>query len=125
MKLWHDDVREAPEGWVWARTNADAKVYLLTNDVDEISMDHDLGYHNVELSDDIEERLDQLALAGHSLETGFDLVEWMCETGHVPAKITIHSWNPDGADRMAARFNHFGYDCTVRAYAVPKELLRR
>jgi hypothetical protein len=40
-------------------------------------------------------------VAGASDDDGTRLVEWMCATGHVPPKITIHSWNPAGARRMA------------------------
>ena len=117
MKVWHDDVRAAPEGWVRARNNDEAKRLLLTGEVTEISLDHDLGADDAEQFErDSEEWWNAMARAGQSVETGFSLVEWMCQTGNVPPKVTIHSWNPAGADRMAARLNFFGHDCTVAPF---------
>lgn len=43
MKLWVDDERPAPPGWVPARTLAVAMDYLSYGLVDEMSLDHDLG----------------------------------------------------------------------------------
>lgn len=43
MKLWIDDIRVAPEGWVWATTSADAIKMILSHSIEEISFDHDLG----------------------------------------------------------------------------------
>lgn len=45
MKLWVDDVRPAPDGWAWAKTSKDAIAWLKCwwNEVDIISLDHDLG----------------------------------------------------------------------------------
>lgn len=101
--LWHDDVRPAPEGWVWARRNEEAMAILEQGDVVMASLDHDLGYHDVELPDDPDELAEVLLLKGQSEQTGYELVEWMVETGNVPPEIRIHSWNPGGAERMARR----------------------
>jgi hypothetical protein len=104
LRIWHDDVRPAPEGWVRARTNDEAKALLLAGGVTEISLDHDLGAQDAEQFElDSEEWWAAMTTAGRAAETGFDLVEWMCQTGNVPERVTIHSWNPDGAARMAAR----------------------
>lgn len=121
MKLWLDDVRPAPEGWVWARTNEDAKRHLLTGEVEECSLDHDLGYHDLEIPDpksDPDAYMDVLTARGQTEETGYQLVNWMIENECVPAKVAIHSWNPDGAKAMAARLNHHGYSCVVAPYVV-------
>lgn len=107
MRLWHDDIRPAPEGWVWARTNDQAKNILLaakilrTVVITECSLDHDLGLHDFTEAE-IEADPEILFMAGESSETGLDLANWMAETGNLPPKIRIHSWNPDGAKRMAA-----------------------
>jgi hypothetical protein len=117
--VWHDDVRPAPEGWVWARTNGRAKDLLYGDDVIEISMDHDLGLHDIEVPDPGEDPdgfADAIAGRGQASETGLDLVNWMVEQGLVPPLVTIHSWNPDGAQAMAARLNFHGYDCTVQPF---------
>lgn len=109
VKLWHDDVRPAPKGWVWAQNNADAMAILKTGEVTEISMDHDLGG----------DPRNGIFVAGNSQDgSGLDLVQWMVETINVPETITIHSWNPDGARRMARVFNDAGYSVTVAPYSI-------
>jgi hypothetical protein len=82
MKLWLDDVRPAPAGWVHARTVEEAKAHLQTGRVEEASLDHDLG---------------------RGQETGDHLVRWMNETGRRPARVSVHSSNPLGGLRMRAR----------------------
>jgi len=116
IRLWHDDIRPAPAGWVWARTNAAAQEILKTGNVVEISMDHDLGLDGVS-EQEINDNPEFLFGKGQSEQTGLDLVHWMIDRDLVP-KVTIHSWNPDGARAMAARLNRFGYDCTISPYVV-------
>ena len=123
MKLWHDDVREPPEGWTWARTNEAARDYLAYGIVTECSLDHDMGLHDVIIPDpnvDPDGFMDAVYRKGDSEDTGYDLVNWMIENECVPEKVTIHSWNPEGAQAMAARLNYFGYDCYIAPYVVPK-----
>lgn len=43
MKLWIDDIRPAPDGWVWAKTLDSALRLYLMEAPDVISFDHDLG----------------------------------------------------------------------------------
>ena len=46
MKLWFDDIRRPPDDtWLWARTIEEAKLLVQTNEIDEASLDHDLGLH--------------------------------------------------------------------------------
>lgn len=118
MKLWYDDVRPPPDdSWKWAWTNDMAKNFLATGQVVECSLDHDMGMDEVELPTDVDEALDVLAEhQKRATETGLDLVHWMVETGNVPPKVTIHSWNPEGARNMAARLNRYGHDCYVEPY---------
>lgn len=42
-KLWIDDIRTPPQGWIWAKTSSEAIKLLLTRTFSEISFDHDLG----------------------------------------------------------------------------------
>lgn len=117
-RLWFDDVRPPPDDtWVWARTNEEAKFLFANSQVVECSLDHDMGMDEVELPADVDEALDILAEhQKRASETGLDLVHWMVETGNVPPKVTIHSWNLAGAQNMAARLNRHGYDCYVEPY---------
>jgi hypothetical protein len=43
VKVWLDDEREAPEGWVHVRTPEEAIELLRAGEVEELSLDHDLG----------------------------------------------------------------------------------
>lgn len=42
-RLWLDDIREAPEGWIRCRWPDEVIEFLKEGDVTEISLDHDLG----------------------------------------------------------------------------------
>lgn len=119
MKIWHDDVRLPPDGWEWARTNAEAIALLEANEVDEISLDHDLGL------DFLEPDAENVTLRGGSPEgTGYDLVLWMVENDKVPASVRVHSWSPSGALRMAAALRDAGhYGVEIRPYDL-KERVR-
>jgi len=89
MNLWVDDIREPPDGWVWAKSAAEAKQYLKTRQVEKASLDHDLSFDHYSVTDNYNE------------ETGYDLVKWMCETGHWPKeKPVVHSMNPVGRQNM-------------------------
>lgn len=123
VSLWHDDVRPAPKGWLWVRTNVQAQAALTNLDVWRISLDHDLGYHDVEIPDDPDELMEVLMLKGQSEETGLDLVEWMIAEGHVPSVITIHSWNPAGAKAMADRLLDSGLPISVAVVPFSASLL--
>jgi len=90
MKVWHDDIRLAPRGWLWATNNDSAKAALETLKVTDISLDHDLGG---------KPGMDQnVKWVGE--ETGYDLVDWMIEMAIYPARINIHSWSASGSERM-------------------------
>ncbi len=86
MKIFLDDEREAPEGWTRVRWPEEVIELLKTGDVEEISLDHDLG-------DD--ER-----------GTGYDVILWIEEAvvvkGFVPPKIKVHSANSSARIKMEA-----------------------
>lgn len=86
MKLWLDDVRREPDGWIRCKTVQEVINHLLTGLVEEMSLDHDLG----------------------TAETGYDLVKWCAEnrvwSKHKPR---VHSWNPVGAANMRAVINRY------------------
>ena len=97
----------------------EAQRILLAGGVTHCSLDHDLGTHTVEDVDDWDAII-ELAYSKRESdepeETGYDLVEWMIEHDCVPEQITIHSWNPTGAHRMAMRFIEAGYECTLAPF---------
>lgn len=85
LRLWLDDVRPVPEGWVWARTAWDAIDVLRAGGVVEVSLDHDLGPPE----------------AG----SGYDVAKWIeAEAYHgrlARLRWAVHSANPIGRERMA------------------------
>jgi hypothetical protein len=86
MKVFLDDERVPPEGWIQVRRPEEAVELLKTGSVTEISLDHDLG-------DD----------AGR---TGYDVILWIEEAvasqGFAPPKIVVHSANPSARQKMEA-----------------------
>ncbi len=108
IKLWLDDNRPAPEGWVHARNVEAAKVRLLQGDVEELSLDFDMDTPecatcNFECGFR-EEGGCQKACPCHAdngRENGGDLVRWMQQWGIWPKKKpVVHSVNPHGAAEM-------------------------
>ena len=84
MKVYLDDERPTPEGWVAARWPDEAIRLLETGEVTELSLDHDLG-------DD--ER-----------GTGYTVVLWLEEAvatrGFVPPEVTVHTANASARVKM-------------------------
>jgi hypothetical protein len=111
MKVWHDDIRPAPDGWTWARTNNDAKRLLLEHNVECISLDHDMGLDQLD-----PESPEAHTWRGFSEDNGMRLVEWMVDNQLVPDEVIIHSWNIRGAKRMYMHLNEHGYACEYEAY---------
>lgn len=98
MKLFVDDVRDAPEGWVVARTVTDAIRILATQGVKEVSLDHDIAF---------QER------HGFDLET-FEGVAWYIAAMKEPPEVTIHTGNAPAAYRMRDIIEDAGIQVTVR-----------
>ena len=90
MRVWLDDLRNEPVGWVRCRTPDEVIRLLQTGRVEEISLDHDLGL-----------------LGGERERTGYDVVLWLerevAEGRWVfpLPEISVHSANPVGRKRMA------------------------
>ncbi|MNV89164.1 hypothetical protein D3C71_1834350 [compost metagenome] len=86
MKVFLDDERATPDGWVRVYWPDEAIRLLKTGAVDEISLDHDLG-------DD-------------ARGTGYDVILWMEEAvalqGFTPPKIRVHSANSSARGKMLA-----------------------
>ena len=86
MRVYLDDERPTPDGWVRVYWPDEAIALLETGDVVEISLDHDLG-------DD--ER-----------GTGYDVLLWIEEAvavrGFEPPKMSVHSANSSARQKMEA-----------------------
>ena len=86
IKLYLDDERPTPEGWVRAYTATEAITLLEAGGVEEVSLDHDLGPPE----------------AG----TGYDVACWVEQAAYEgripPMRWGIHSANPVGRRRMTS-----------------------
>jgi hypothetical protein len=100
MKLWIDDVRPAPEGYVWRKSVNAAKRYIKEfermyetvklDKIEVIDVDHDAGDFVYDGGDYIE------------------LLNWLEETGR-RYPIRIHSMNPVGVENMRRIIQHNGW----------------
>ena len=86
MRVYLDDERVTPDGWIRVYWPDEAIRLLETGSVAELSLDHDLG-------DD--ER-----------GTGYDVVLWIEEAvalrGFKPPKMSVHSANSSAREKMIA-----------------------
>ncbi|TNH75087.1 hypothetical protein CF141_10765 [Aeromonas hydrophila] len=84
MKLYLDDERETPEGWVRIFWPDEAIKWLKTGKVSEISLDHDLG--------------------NDRRGTGYDVILWIEKEviihGFIPPRIKVHSANSSARHKM-------------------------
>ena len=93
MKLWIDDVRPAPDGYIWIKSVSKAKCSITTEEyLKECFPD---SFHKIELIDIDHD-------AGVYASQGGDyirLLDWLEETGR-NYPIHIHSQNPVGVQNM-------------------------
>lgn len=97
MKIWLDDCRPAPEEWVLCRWPEEVIELLKTEEVDEISLGHDLADPLV---------VGQGYCSSLKERTGYDVLTWIEEqvvcNNFEPPKIHIHSANSAAQKRMLA-----------------------
>ncbi len=88
LRLWVDDQRPAPGGWLHARTYADAVrcIRRFGSELIEVSLDHDLcpAHSGGDYTDQ---------------RTGYDVLVYLLHKGLRPV-IHIHTMNPEGLQRM-------------------------
>lgn len=99
MKLWVDDLRPAPNGYIWAKSVKAAKTAIwqyehnMTEDNILIDLDHDAGNYVSEGGDYI--KLLNWLEAKNIVDTGYSF--------------HIHSMNPVGVQNMRAIIQHNGW----------------
>ena len=87
MKLWIDDVRPAPEGYVWCKSVNEVKewieyyIHCNPDEIELLDIDHDAGDYAKDGGDYIR------------------LLDWLEEEG-IRYPIRIHSANPVGVANM-------------------------
>lgn len=101
MKLWVDDVRPAPDGYIWCKSVNEAKRFIIDNSprkkfdfvpypIELIDIDHDAGDYANDGGDYIK------------------LLDWLEETNR-NYPIRIHSMNPVGVANMRAIIERNGW----------------
>lgn len=120
MKLWVDDVRKAPEGYVWAKSVNEAKSWIESFEesvkICVQGLKSNLGDKSVLVTDDL--IIDAISLlididhdAGDYASDGGDyikLLDWLEETDR-NYPIRIHSMNPVGVQNMRAIIQKNGW----------------
>ena len=96
MKIWIDDVRPAPDGYLWLTSVNAAKCYFeqadeFNHNIEIVSMDHDAGVFAYKGGDYIK------------------LLDWFEETGR-NYPIHIHSMNPVGVQNMRVIIERNGWE---------------
>ena len=98
FKLWLDDIRPAPPGWLYTNNVKDAIWATENYNIVEMSLDHDLGLKNDKFEEYTTSETD-LDINDYE-ETGYDFCLWLTKNNIWPQKITVHSSNLVGAERM-------------------------
>ena len=95
MKLWVDDVRPAPEGYVWCHSvyRAMKEITIRENEIKEFGQFEEIS--PIELIDLDHDAGDYVIYGGDYIE----LLDWLEETGR-NYPIRIHSMNPVGVENM-------------------------
>jgi hypothetical protein len=97
MKVYLDDVRPTPDGWIGCRWPEEVIEHLKSGKVEEISLDHDLDDPLVQ---------GQGYCSSLTERTGYDVLLWIEEQvivhGFVPPKINVHTANASARLKMLA-----------------------
>lgn len=97
------------------------------------SLDHDLGFVADPNSGSDPQDPDEISLEDYYIAKsrpgadGIDLAIWMVEERMFPTElITLHSWNPAGAENMRSTLVAGGCPCPiiVEPFKLPSDLLR-
>lgn len=105
MKLYIDDIREAPEGWTLVRTITEAIRFIAFygDEITEFSLDHDISF---------DVRIEGTYRPFPSPDTFQPVAYFICEKyrelAHKP-HITIHSANPVGAEAIESVLKQYAY----------------
>lgn len=96
LKLWIDDVRPAPDGYIWCQS--------VNNAINVIEYWDDFMGVKIELIDIDHDAGDYVELGGDYIK----LLDWLEETGR-NYPIRIHSMNPVGRENMRAIIRRNGW----------------
>ena len=111
MKLWIDDVRPAPEGYIWCRSTNESLRFIRVHisEIEHIDIDHDAGDFAKEGGDFIEvlkelERLSRKTFKQNGI-VFHNFWHFRCSV----MTFHIHSMNPVGVANMRAIIERNGW----------------
>lgn len=84
MKIWLDDLRKAPDNYIWCHSVNEAISVINeagTSNITDIDIDHDLGDYNKDGGE------------------GIKLIDWCIENDFYP-NVKLHTANPVGRNNM-------------------------
>ncbi|MDQ3170625.1 MAG: hypothetical protein M3Q55_10855 [Acidobacteriota bacterium] len=100
LRVWLDDSRPAPTGWLHLRSVTAAQALLSAKLVREMSLDHDLGWCADCIREGAHLRQSGKRHCPHT-PTGYDLCIWMADKNVWPlVPPAVHSGNLEGGARM-------------------------
>ena len=100
LRVWLDDSRPAPTGWLHLRSVTAAQELLSAKLVREMSLDHDLGWCADCIREGAHLRQSGKRHCPHT-PTGYDLCIWMADRNIWPSvPPAVHSGNLEGGARM-------------------------
>lgn len=106
MKLWIDDVRPAPEGYVWIKSVNKAKIVIETLEVcKDVFIDSDCHIELIDLDYD----------SGDYEKDGgpyIKLMDWLVETNRM-YPLAFHSQNPVGSAAMKRMYRRYWLKETI------------
>jgi hypothetical protein len=130
MKLFVDDIRDAPDdSWTVVRKVLPAIRLIATQQVTEISLDHDIENRpSDETFMPVAYFIGEKHYTSRQIDTAFMGSEFcppaqkklMEARLHLYPRITIHSVNPVGAKEMAAVLKDYGIEATIEPYKALK-----
>ena len=107
MRLWVDDMRPAPDGYIWCKSTLNALhvIYHNADEIEEIALDHDAGEYVLEGGDFIKvlEELEKLCHSRNPLKRAY----WLEHC--INYRFSFHSANPVGVENMRAIIKRNGW----------------
>lgn len=115
MKLWIDDVRDAPDdSWTVIRKVEAATALICNFQLDEISLDHDI--ENRPADETYMPLAYVIGLKYQGMQEMSDFKTGFGTKVQTVPKVTIHSINPVGAKRMWAVLDSYGIKSGIKPY---------
>ena len=111
MRLWIDDIRPAPKGYIWVQSVEEAKVAICLFEEETENLLDEYDFPSIDLWNRTIEVIDIDHDAGIYASYGGDyikLLDWLEETGRI-YPIHIHSMNPVGIQNMRAIIRKNGW----------------